>query len=253
MKASWAQALAGLCLLLATLPGGAVAQDADALVRAAFNNWRAQSSYSEITMTVHRPDWERRSSMEAWTRGDDDALVRFTAPAQDAGNATLTVSNQTWIYNPRLNQVIRLPASMMAQSWMGSDFSYNDLSKSDDLLGNYDHRVIAVEQERGHGVYTIEASPKPGAPVVWGKIVVRVRDDGVLLAETFYDQNMAPVRAMTTERVTHMGGRDYPAVITMRPNGENDHWTRIETTSARFNSAIPNYVFSRSNLQNPRR
>ncbi len=65
-------------------------------------------------MTVHRPDWERRMEIKAWTRGDDDALVRFISLAKDAGNATLKTGDDTWVFNPELNQVIKLPASMMA-------------------------------------------------------------------------------------------------------------------------------------------
>ena len=228
------------------------APDADALIRAAFDNWRAKSSQTQVTMTVHRPDWERSLEMKAWTLGDDDALVRFIAPAKDAGNATLKLKSETWVFNPKLNQVIKLPGSMLAQSWMGSDFSYNDLSKADDLLTLYTHKLLASAKDGAHTVYTIEADPKPGAPVVWGKLVAKVRDDGVMMAETYFDQDMKPVREMMTDKVGRIGGREYPAVMTMRPVGEPGKWTRIETTSGNFDVAVPSYTFTLSNLQNPR-
>ena len=246
----------GLALMLAALSVAPVtakaAPDADALLRAAYDNWRAKSSATEVTMTVHRPDWERTLRMKAWTRGDDDALVRFVAPAQDAGNATLKLGDDTWVFNPKLNQVIKLPASMMAQSWMGSDFSYNDLSKANDILTKYTHRLTATAQDAGHAVYTIEAVPKPGAPVVWGKQVVKVRDDGVMLSEAFFDQDMKLVREMTTDKVGPIGGRDYPEIMTMRPANEPGKWTRIETLSGTFGVPSPDYLFTLSNLQNPR-
>ena len=241
--------------LLATLfPILAMAADPDPsqLIKQALDNWRGKSSYTEVSMTVHRPDWERSMSMLSWTLHDDYSLVRFTAPAKDAGNATLKLGNVTWIYNPKLNQVIKLPASMLAQSWMGSDFSYNDLSKAEDVLTQYTHRIIGTAQADGRQVYTIEALPKPGAPVVWGKQEVRVRDDGIFLQETFFDQAMQPVRRMTTERIGPLGGRTYPLVLIMRPVGEPGRWTRLETISGQFNSPLPNYLFTRSNLQNPR-
>jgi len=237
-----------------TLPSFARATEPDAyaLLRAAYDNWRAKSSTSSITMTVHRPDWERSMEMKAWTRGDDDALVRFVAPAKDAGNGTLKMRDETWVFNPKLNQVIKLPASMLAQSWMGSDFSYNDLSKADDLLVKYTHKLLGSEKTNGHMVYTIEAIPKPDAPVVWGKQVVKVREDGVMLGETYYDQDMKIVREMTTEKVGPIGGRDYPVIMTMRPVDEPQKWTRIETKSGQFNITLPGYLFTLSNLQNPR-
>ncbi len=230
----------------------AAAPSADALVKQAFDNWRAASSLTDVTMTVHRPDWERSLQMKAWTRGDDDALVRFVAPASDAGNATLKLADDTWVFNPKLNQVIKLPASMMAQSWMGSDFSYNDLAKANDMLTQYTHRIVGSQNVNGRTFYTIEATPKPAAPVVWGKLVVRIRDDGVLAGETYFDQDMKPVREMTTEKIAVVGGRQYPAVMLMRPADAAGKWTRIETTSGTFDAAAPAYLFTLSNLQNPR-
>lgn len=129
--------IAAIGLSCVTGTAARAAPSAGELLKAAFDNWRATSSTTEVAMTVHRPDWERSLHMQDWTRGDDDALVRFTAPAQDAGNATLKLGDDTWVFNPKLNQVIKLPASMMAQSWMGSDFSYNDLAKANDLLTKY--------------------------------------------------------------------------------------------------------------------
>ncbi len=230
----------------------AIAANADALVRAAFNNWRGQSSQTKVTMLVHRPDWERRMTIKAYTRGNDDALVRFTAPAEDAGNATLKTADGTWIFNPKLNQVVKLPPSMLAQSWMGSDFSYNDLSKSEELLTDYTHKIVGQKTVAGHIVYTIDAIPKPGAPVVWGMLEVKVRDDGVMLGETYFDQNMNMVRRMTTDKVGIIGGRPYPVIMTMHPADKPGRWTRIETLAGRFNISPPLYLFTLSNLQNPR-
>lgn len=242
---------------LAALPAQALAApasspNADALVRMAFDNWRAKSSQTEIAMVVHRPDWERSMTMKAWSRGDDDGLVRFIAPAKDAGNATLKKGDETWVFNPKLNQVIKLPASMLAQSWMGSDFSYNDLSKSDELLKDYTHKIVSEKKVDGHTTYTIDAIPKPGAPVVWGKLQVVIRGDGVMLAETYFDQDMKVVRSMTTGKVGKLGGREYPVSMTMKPADDPGKWTRIETTAGKFDITIPGYMFTLSNLQNPR-
>jgi outer membrane lipoprotein-sorting protein len=233
-------------------PALAAAPNADAILRQAFQNYRSSSSQSTVAMTVHRPDWERRLQMKGWTRGDNDALVRFVAPAKDAGNATLKVGADTWVFNPKLNQVIKLPASMMTQSWMGSDFSYNDLSKSEDLITDYTHQLTATAQVGGHTVWTIEATPKPGAPVVWGKVQLKARDDYVLTEETFFDQDMKPARRMTTGKVGLVSGRPYPVSMTMSPLDQPGQWTRTDTTDARFDAAVPQWLFTLSNLQNPR-
>ncbi|MGC9953148.1 MAG: outer membrane lipoprotein-sorting protein [Rhizomicrobium sp.] len=244
-----------LIVVLAACTAGqafAAAPDADAILKHAFDNYRAASSQATVAMTIHRPDWERHLEMKTWTRGEDDALVRFVAPAKDAGNATLKLGRDTWVFNPKLNQVIKLPASMMAQSWMGSDFSYNDLSKSEDIITQYTHRVLTTEQTGGHTVWTIEAIPKPGAPVVWGKVTTKIRDDYVVTDETFFDQDMKPARRMQTEKIATLGNRPYPVTMTMHPLDMPDQWTRIDTSDGRFNVSVPDYLFTLSNLQNPR-
>lgn len=242
---------AALLLPLLCLPAHAAA-DADALIKRAFDNYRADSSEAAIAMTIHRPDWERRMSMDTWTRGREDALVRFTAPEKDAGNATLKLGQDTWVFNPKLNAVIKLPPSMMAQSWMGSDFSYSDLAKSEDILTDYSHRIVGSRSAGGHTVTTIEALPKPGAPVVWGKIEIKLRDDDVVTEETFFDQDMKPARVMQTDRIGPLGNRQYPLVMTMHPQDQPGQWTRIETLQAQFNLPLADYLFTLSNLQNPR-
>ena len=246
-----AVSIAMLAILLGA-PALAAAPDADAILRQAYENYRSTSSQSTVAMTVHRPDWERHLQMRAWTRGDNDGLVRFTAPAKDAGNATLKLSNDTWVFNPKLNQVIKLPASMMSQSWMGSDFSYDDLSKSEDIINDYTHRLTATATSGGHTVWTIESTPKPGAPVVWGKVTMKVRDDYVMMGEVFYDQDGKPARQMSVDKIAPLSGRPYPVTMTMHPLDEPGQWTQIETSGARFNVGLPAFIFTLSNLQNPR-
>jgi outer membrane lipoprotein-sorting protein len=231
---------------------GAAPPNADAILRQAYDNYRSSSSEAVVAMTVHRPTWERHMDMKSWTRGDSDALVRFTAPAKDAGNATLKLSNDTWVFNPKLNQVIKLPASMMSQAWMGSDFSYNDLAKSEDIINDYTHRLAATAQSGGHTVWTIESTPKPGAPVVWGKVTMQVRDDYVMMGEVFYDQDGKPARQMSVDKIAVLSGRPYPVTMTMHPLDEPGQWTRIDTSGAQFNVGLPAWLFTLSNLQNPR-
>lgn len=230
----------------------ATVPDADAILKQVFENYRATSSRTTVTMTIHRPDWERHLEMKAWTRGEEDALVRFIAPMQDAGNATLKSGRDTWVFNPKLNQVIKLPSSMLTQSWMGSDFSYNDLSKSDDIITQYTHRIVATDQTAGHTVWTVEAIPKPGAPVVWGKVTMKIRDDFVWDEETFFDQDIKPARRMVADKIGTLGDRPYPLTMTMHPLDTPQQWTRIETSEGQFNANIPEYFFTLSNLQNPR-
>jgi Outer membrane lipoprotein-sorting protein len=244
----------GLLLASLALTTGRAAERPNAaeLVKHAVDYWRGQSSYVDMEMTVHRPDWERSLAMTGWTRGREDALIRFTAPAKDAGNATLKVGPSMWIFTPKLNQVIKLPASLMAQSWMGSDFSYNDLAKSDQIVDFYTHELVSTAEKDGHTEYTVESQPKPDAPVVWGRQRLRIRDDFVLLEEAFFDQDNELVKRLETTTVGELGGRPYPTVMRMTDLTESDHWTELRYRNAVFDLTLPEYLFTLSNLGNPR-
>lgn len=247
--------VAVLALLLgsAVAPAaGAPTPDAAAIVKRAIDYWRGRSSYTLMAMTVHRPDSERQSVTRGWTRGTKDALVRFMEPARDAGNATLKLGDDMWVFTPRLNRVVKIPYSMMASSWMGSDFSYNDLAKSDQLVVDFDNRVTGTETSDGHVVYVIEATPHRGAPVIWGKEVVKVRDDDLLLEQTFFDQDGKPVKRLSAQAIGMLGGRRYVTRLRMTRLEAADEWTEIDYRDARFDIDLPDGLFTLSNLRNPR-
>jgi outer membrane lipoprotein-sorting protein len=239
-------------LALAAAPIAAAAQNAEDILRSAFDNWRADTSHAVTSMTVKRSNGTREMTMETWTSGEDKALVRFTAPARDAGNATLQIGTATYVFNPKLNQVIKLPGSAMSQSWMGSDFSYEDLSRSERVIGDYVHTLLQTRSDGGHKIYVIESVPKKGVPVVWGKQVLSVRDDGVLYSIEYFDQLGERVRTMSADKIANIDGRPYPVEMTMRVDEKPNEFTRVTTVTAEFDISIPNYLFTKSNLQNPR-
>ncbi len=245
---------AHLVILIVMMSGAqtAAAQDAAEIVRASIDNWRGKSSYGEMTMTIHRPTWERTMSMRAWTQGSKKTLVRVTAPKKDAGNGTLMVDNNMWSYAPKVNRVIKVPSSMMGQSWMGSDFSNKDVSRADNIVDEYDHTLLGKEEHEGHTVYVIESVPHEEAAVVWGKEVLRIRDDDVLVSQEFYDQDGVLAKVLESLEVGEMGGRTIAIRQRMAKTDSEDEWTEFRIDSVEFDIAISDNLFTRSNLQNPR-
>ena len=129
------------------------AQDPQKLVQDAFNYWRGNASISTVVMTIQRPEWQRAMTLKAWTRGETDSLFRIIDPPKDSGNGTLKKGREMWMFNPKINRIIKLPPSMMSQAWMGSDFSNNDLAKSDSLLNDYIHKITGTETNEGKKLY----------------------------------------------------------------------------------------------------
>ncbi len=222
------------------------------LIRDAMQHWRGVTSYSEMTMTIHRQDWQRSFSMQAWTEGDKQSLVRVTEPKRDAGNATLVQDTSMWTYSPKINRILKVPASMMNQGWMGSDFSNKDISKSTDIIDQYDHRLVSSESRDGHLVYTIESIPHEDAAVVWGREVLVIRDDYIMLSQQFWDQDNLLVKQMDTTSIEFMDDRNIAARMRMYKLETPEEWTEMSVGAIDFDIKIASSLFTLSSLRNPR-
>ena len=226
--------------------------DATAIVKDAINHWRGLSSDSVMTMVIHRPDWERTMTMRGWTKGDDRSLVRVLEPKKDRGNGTLTDDNSMWSYSPKVNRVIKIPSSMMGQSWMGSDFSNKDIARADDIVDQYDHSILSVEEIDGITIYEIESIPHEEAAVVWGSEVLSIRDDHVVTTHKFYDQDGELVKTLTSLEIGEMGGRVIALRQRMSKVETPDEWTEIQVVSVDYEVELKDSLFTLSNLRNPR-
>lgn len=240
--------LLGLCAT------AALAQEMTAtdIIRKAMDHYRGLTSYSEMTMTIHRADWERSMTIQAWTEGEKRTLVRVVEPKKDAGNGTLSVDGNMWTYTPKINRVIKIPSSMMSQSWMGSDFSNKDVSKDTNIIDQYDHSLLEQYEKDGHQVYVIQSIPHEDAAVVWGKEILWVRDDWVLLEQQFWDQDGALMKTLKTLEIAPLGGRSVAVRMRMANQDKPEEWTELHTLVADFDVELPANSFTLSNLRNPR-
>ena len=231
---------------------GFTQEEAREIVRVTIEQWRGMSSRGVLTMTIHRPDWERSISMRSWTRGDKDSLVRVTEPRRDADNATLTIDNNMWTFSPRVNRVIKMPSSMLNQSWMGSDFSNNDITRGNEILNEYEHTLVGIDQQDGHEIYAIESIPNEDAAVVWGREVLRIRDDYILLEHLFYDQDDVLIKSLESLEIGERGGRAVATRQRMARVEMEDEWTEIYVEEMEFGVEFRDGLFTLSNLRNPR-
>jgi outer membrane lipoprotein-sorting protein len=253
LRRFFALSLAAISLLLSNLVITDEAQlDATAIVRDAVNHWRGVSSYSEMTMVIHRPEWERRMTMRAWTKGDDQSLVRVIEPRKDRGNGTLTNGDNMWSFSPKVNRVIKIPSSMMGQSWLGSDFSNKDIARADEIIDQYDHSLLGVDDVDGITVYEIESIPHEEAAIVWGREVLRIREDHVVLEHSFYDQDGELVKSLRSLEIGVMGGRTVALRQRMSKADAPEEWTEIQIASVEYEIDIRDSLFTLSNLRNPR-
>ncbi len=241
------------CLLFVLLSTPVHAQDVGGLVEAAVDYYRGKASIATVQMTIHRPNWERTMTIKAWTKGLKNSIFTIIAPPKDNGNGTLKRGREMWIFNPKVNRVIKLPPSMMSQAWMGSDFSNNDLAKSDSIFSDYTHELVGTEIHEGKKVYVIKSIPKPDAPVVWGMQRLKIREDHILLSQGFFDEDLMLVKAMTGQQIEMLGDRLLPRIWKMKKADVEDEYTLLNYKALAFKNDLPDSQFTLSALKKLRR
>jgi outer membrane lipoprotein-sorting protein len=245
--------LFGILLFPSLLAPAAFAQEqltATEIVRRADQLLRGKTSVGKYEMTIITPNWERTLAMDVWTEGYEKTFIRITAPPKEAGVGSLRIETNMWNYLPKVERIIKIPPSMMMQSWMGSDFTNDDLVKESSVVKDYTHELMGTETVDGFETWKIALTPKPEAPVVWGKIIMNVRkSDFNPVREEFYSESGKLVRVMTFSDFRKMDDRTIPTKWVMQPVDEPDKRTVLLVEEIHFNVAIPASVFTLQNLK----
>jgi outer membrane lipoprotein-sorting protein len=214
---------------------------------------RGRSSRGTMVMTIVTEHWTRSMEMRIWSLGTDYALVRVLSPRRDEGMATLKSGQEIWNYLPRVDRTIKLPASLMGASWMGSHFTNDDLVKDSRIIDDYDIEISYEGPRDGVEVWEFRLTPKPEAAVVWGRIEERVRKSDLMpLWARYYDDRGELARTLTFSDFQMMGGRLVPALMVVQPADKPNESTTIEYRDLEFDVNLDPSFFSLQRLRSNR-
>jgi outer membrane lipoprotein-sorting protein len=229
------------------------AQSAAEIIERMEDVMRGESSRAEMTMTIERARYTREVSMKAWALGEDYSLILITAPARDQGTTYLKRNNEIWNYVPNIDRTIKMPPSMMSQSWMGSDFTNDDLVRESSTIEDYEHRILREEEYNGRNAWTLELIPKPDTPIVWGKVLIWVdMEHNIMLKEENYDQRNNLANTIEFQNIGEMGGRIFPSRMVLRPADKPEQRTILEYKSLEFNVDLDPSFFTQQNMRRVR-
>ncbi len=242
----------GLLFLILLIPSLLSAQELTGkdIIKKMDGLMRGETSQGLYEMTITTPNWDRTLRLMAWEKSREKTFIRILAPLKERGTATLRIGYEMWNYLPSVERVIKIPPSMMLQSWMGSDFTNDDLVKESSVVNDYVHANLGKEAIDGGTAYRVEAIPKEDAPVVWGKIIFWVRVKGfVPLREEFYDERGELIRVLTFSEVKELGGRTIPARWEMASVKKKGRRTVFRILDVEFDKDIPESVFTHGNMR----
>ncbi len=223
---------------------------ADEIVQKAQDKANGLSSVGTMKMTIVRPEWSRDVTMKVWTKGTDFSMILITGPAGDKGQVFLKRHNEMWNWMASISRMIKIPPSMMSQSWMGSDFTNDDLVRMNSIVTDYTHSILGTENVEGYDCYKIRLIPKPEAAVVWGKVYIWIsKDEYYQMKAEYFDEDGTLVNTMLASDIKQMGDRKLPSLLIMVPEEKKGQQTHLEILEMQFNVPIEDSFFSQQNMK----
>ncbi len=223
--------------------------DAQQIVKKIDELYRSESSSAAVEMEIVTPHWTRALKMNAWSLGMDKTFIRVLEPKKEKGIATLRIGNEMWNFLPNVNKVIKIPPSMMMSSWMGSDFTNDDLVKEYTFIEDYNFELIEVENPE-KGLLYLKCVPKEGRPIVWGHIILAVRENDYLpVWQKYYDEKGKLVRELFYKDIRKFGNREIPSLMELVPSTKEGHKTIVRYLEANFDIKIDPEIFTLRNLR----
>lgn len=212
---------------------------------------RGDTAHGIYEMKITNPKWKRTLTMETWeVRKEKKSFIRILSPKKEKGIGTLKIDTEMWNYLPRVERTIKIPPSMMMNSWMGSDFTNDDLVKESSIVDDYTHTLLDTVTFQKHKTYKVEAIPHEDTPVVWGKIISWVRtSDFIPLKQEFYDEKGGLIRVLNFNSIKKIGNRNFPTHWEMIPVKKEGKKTEITIINIEFDKPISDDVFTLRNLK----
>ena len=139
---------------------------------------------------------------------------------------------------------------MMMQSWMGSDFTNDDLVRESSIVHDYTHKLLGEEIIDGLNCYKAELIPLDDAPVVWGKVIIWIsKEEYYWLKSEYYDEDGFLVNTENLSEVKQMDDRKIPTRMEMIPADEPGNKTIIIFKNMKFSVKIDESFFSQQNMK----
>jgi outer membrane lipoprotein-sorting protein len=226
------------------------AQNAKEIVKLADQKMRGSTMQAEISIKTIRPTWSREMQCKVWMKGNQLSMIMITSPAKDKGIVFLKKKKEVWNWIPALERTIKLPPSMMSQSWMGTDFTNDDLVKESSIIEDYKHSIAGDTIYQKRNCYIIEMIPKPETAVVWSKVIVFIdKKDFLELHSLFFDDDGQLINTMNSYDIKQMHDRIIPTRFEMIPADKKGQKTEMIYKNIQYNKPIDDAFFSTNKIK----
>ncbi len=196
----------------------------------------------ESKLLVKQADGQAREYGFVTEQKGSKRLVRFTSPGDIKGMGVLVESDASmYVFLPGFQRVRRMGTHVKNQTFMGSDFGYEDMSQTA-FSSSYDSKLVGGDDKN----WIVEMTPKPGIDIEYAKL--KVWADKSMFQPTkieYYDN--AGKKLKTQERLDyHKDSPEHwqPGRIVMTDHRRGDHKSEIVFSSSKIDGGLNDDRFS---------
>lgn len=185
--------------------------------------------------------------------GEQKYFIYFFKPADIKGMSFMVYKypkrdDDRWLFIPALNMVRRIAARDKTSSFVGSDFTYEDVSGRD--IEDDDHELLKEEILDGRDCYVVKSAPKESDVNYSSKISWIDKTSFLPIKEEYYDMRGELHRVFTADEIRDIKGLPTVVKRTMR-NVRSGHRTEVTFVEVDYRIGLPDDLFSERFLKKP--
>lgn len=223
---------------------------ADIILERIDRNLSSENRIFESSMTIHGRRNSRTITSKSYAVGDKRSFTEYLSPPREEGTKMLKLEEQLWIYSPSTDRTIQISGHMLRQSVMGSDLSYEDMMDDRKLTETYDATVTGSEELEGRKTWVLELTAKVDDLAYASRKLWVDTERYIPLKEELFAKSGKLLKRSVMSDVVQIEGRWFPRTIFYRDMlKQGSEGTEFRITDIRFNSDIPEYLFSKAALK----
>ncbi len=213
-------------------------------------NMTFQTAHTTAEMTIQYRQGDARSlTYEAWSKGEDQSFLEFTAPARDAGSRFLRLGDEMWIFLPRVGKSVRIQGHMLRQGLMGSDFSYGDASENTSLVDDYEAKIEREETLDGRPTYVLYMTGLRDDLAYPSRRIWVDAERWVPLKEERFARSGKLLKTAVLSDVRQVGERWYPFRVELDNALQSDTRTVMQFQEFKLDVDVPEELFTLRHLE----
>jgi hypothetical protein len=263
MKAKKLLFLLGVGVSLLTIP--TIADDTNArdiMEKVDARDDGATLEQDMLMVLIDKNGKERKRDLKSYSKDfgkDEHKTMFFKSPADVKNTAFLTYDyddssrdDDQWLYLPALKKVKRIPSTDKSSSFMGSDFSYFDMTDRD--LEDYDFKLIKETKVRGNEAWMIEATPRNEKVIEesgYNKTIAIVRKDNYMVVRAINFMTNGKKKYLDVKKIHKQNGIWLIDEMTMTTKKAKRtlHKTILSFNNITLNDNIDDGVFTTRRLE----